>query len=82
MAQRMTESFALPYAQPITISYLDEARAILDSIRRDDYPPTNPALLLKAARFLYLEGHDFQGAYEVVQWTEATMRRFVNGNHE
>lgn len=67
------ETFKLPGSIPITISEEADNEAVLDSVKYQAYPPTNPAVLLRAARWLYLQGRH-SDAYAIVVWTKHLMQ--------
>lgn len=46
-----------------------EARKIALSVNNDTYPPTNPAVLLEAARTLYLERGSHVDIGVILMWT-------------
>lgn len=48
---------------------LEEAQKVLDSVNNDLLPPTNPAVLLEAARTLYLEHQPHRGMVSILIWT-------------
>lgn len=62
-------------AQPVLLIYdeAEENKDIIWAVKNEDYPPTNPAVLLRAARWAYLEGrHD--DMVTVLAWTDTVIK--------
>lgn len=53
-----------------------EAFKVLNSVKHDLYPPTNPNVLLRAAQVLYSQGdYDPQDIVRILAWTCEVIRR-------
>ena len=54
----------------------DEAFKVLNSVKHDLYPPTNPSVLLSAALFFYRQGNYVpQDIARILAWTLEVIRR-------
>lgn len=57
----------------------ENTKKIKDAVYNQIYPPTNPAILLEAARELYLAGAPHMDIIDILSWTLYVMAHNSNG---